>query len=232
MAPLSLGLRAPVSRICLCHSRIRRRRSETGVAIRARPRLPTAGRSTHSIDAVTEEDRRRWDERYTQLGPASPDAVRIPGFLAPHKDLIPTAGHAIDIACGQGLGAIWLAQRGLEVTGLDISGVAIEQARDLAHRSGIGERCQFDTIDLDEGMPLGPAVEFIVCNNFRDPRLNRAMVRRLAPGGLLAIAVRSEVGGAPGRFCAAPGELTTAFNKLNVIAADEGDGAAWLLARS
>ncbi len=71
----------------------------------------------------------------------------------------------------------------------------------------------------------------ILCNKFRDSRLDGALIERLAPGGLLAIAVLSEVGAAPGPFRAAPGELPSAFAALQLLAGDEGDGHAWLLAR-
>ena len=64
-----------------------------------------------------------------------------------------------------------------------------------------------------------------------DRRLDRAITDRLVPGGLLAISVLSAVGAAPGPFRAEPGELRAAFADLTVIAAGEGDGEAWLLAR-
>jgi hypothetical protein len=56
------------------------------------------------------------------------------------------------------------------------------------------------------------------------------MVERLAPGGLLAMAVLSEVGAGPGRFRAGPGELRNAFDRLRIEAHGEADGLAWLLA--
>jgi hypothetical protein len=43
--------------------------------------------------------------------------------------------------------------------------------------------------------------------------------------------VLSEVGAAPGPFRAKPGELTAAFAELDPVAAGEGEGQAWLLAR-
>jgi SAM-dependent methyltransferase len=181
---------------------------------------------------VIEEDRRRWDERYAGLGPASVSAVEPPGVLAPHADVFPTAGHALDLACGQGLGTVWLARHGLDVLGLDISEVAISQARDLARRSGVGDRCRFDVFDLDDGLPAGPPVDVILCHKFRDRRLDRAIIERLAPGGLLAIVALSEVDAAPGPFRAAPGELPAAFAELDPVAAGEGQGYAWLLARA
>jgi SAM-dependent methyltransferase len=181
---------------------------------------------------MAEEDRRRWNERYATQGPPPVSAVEPPGFVARHAEKFPTAGRALDLACGQGLGAVWLARRGLEVLGVDISPVAVDQARDLAQRSGVGDRCRFDVADLDAGLPAGPPVDVILCHKFRDRRLDRAIAERLAPGGLLAIAALSEVGAAPGPFRAAPGELLAAFARLELIDAGEGDGHAWLLARA
>jgi hypothetical protein len=57
------------------------------------------------------------------------------------------------------------------------------------------------------------------------------MVERLAPGGLLAISVLSEVGAGPGTYRAPPGELIGAFAGLDLIDEGEGDGIAWLMAR-
>jgi SAM-dependent methyltransferase len=181
---------------------------------------------------VAEEDRRRWDERYASLEPASAGAVGPPGVFAAHAEVFPTTGRALDLACGRGLGAVWLARRGLEVSGLDVSPVAIAQARDLARRSGVGDRCRFDVTDFDDGLPAGPPVDVVVCHKFRDRRLYRAIIERLSAGGLLAIAVLSEVGAAPGRFRAVAGELPAAFAELDLVAAGEGEGCAWLLARA
>jgi SAM-dependent methyltransferase len=181
---------------------------------------------------VTREDRRRWDERYTSQGPALAGAAEPPGVFAPYAEAFPTTGRALDLACGQGLGTVWLARRGLNVWGFDVSPVAIAQARDLAERNGVGDRCRFDIVDLDEGLPAGPPVDVILCHKFRDRRLDEAMICRLAPGGLLAIAVLSEVGAAPGPFRAVAGELPDAFADLDLVAAGECDGYAWLLGRA
>jgi SAM-dependent methyltransferase len=181
---------------------------------------------------MAEADRQCWDERYATKAPPSVDAVVPPDFLAPHVDVLPTAGRALDLACGPGLGAVWLAMRGLEVVGLDVSPVAVGQARELAQRAGVSDRCRFEVADLDDGLPAGPFVDVILCHRFRDRRLDHTIVERLAPGGLLAIAVLSEVGAAPGPFRAAAGELPAAFAELDLVAAGEGEGHAWLLARA
>ena len=181
---------------------------------------------------MTREDRCRWDERYTSQAPSLVDAVEPPGAFAAYAEAFPTGGRALDLACGQGLGTVWLARRGLDVWGVDVSPVAIARARDLVEHIALADRCRFDVVDLDEGLPDGPPVDVILCHKFRDRRLDRAIIERLAPGGLLAIAALSEVGAAPGPFRAAAGELPAAFADLKLVAAGEGEGYAWLLARA
>lgn len=180
---------------------------------------------------MTESDRVRWDERYAGKGRAAADAIGPPSAFAAYVDAFPETGRALDLACGQGLGSVWLARRGLDVWGLDVSATAVSQARDLAQRSGVADRCRFDVLDLDDGLPAGPPADVVLCHKFRDHRLDRAIIGRLAPGGLLAIAALSEVGATPGPFRAVAGELPAAFAELDVIAAGESDGLAWLLAR-
>ena len=85
--------------------------------------------------------------------------------------------------------------------------------------------------DLDRGLPSGPPAAVVLCYLFRSRCLYGPIIERLEAGGLLAIAVLSEVGAEPGPFRAGAGELRTAFAELAVIAAGEGEGRAWLLAR-
>ena len=122
--------------------------------------------------------------------------------------------------------------RGLTWWELTSRAVAIGQARDLAQRAGVSDRCRFDVFDLDDGLPAGPPVDVVLCHRFRDRRLDHAIIERLAPGGLLAIAALSEVGAAPGPFRAVAGELPAAFADLDVVAVGEAEVYAWLLARA
>ena len=180
---------------------------------------------------MADTDRAHWDDRYRGADPVLLDQIGPPARFAPHEHLFPTSGRALELACGTGRTAAWLAARGLDVTAVDVSSVAIAHAEDLVRRAGLAARCHFVVADLDDGLPPGPPVDVVVCNLFRDARLDDAIVERLAPGGLLAIAVLSEVGAAPGRFRARPGELLDAFGALDVIDAGEEDGVAWLLGR-
>ena len=180
---------------------------------------------------VSDEDRLRWDQRYADRVPASADAVHLPAVFHPFANDFPTAGHALDLACGRGLTGVWLARRGMDVWGYDVSPVAIAQATELAEATGLAARCHFRVVDLDDGLPAGRPTDMLVCNRFRDPRLDQAIMGRLAVGGLLAISALSEVGAGPGPFRVKAGELRQAFGALEVIADDEAHGEAWLLAR-
>jgi SAM-dependent methyltransferase len=62
------------------------------------------------------------------------------------------SGRTLEVGCGTGTNAIYLAQHGFEVVGVDISSLAVENARANAHG-----RCRFETVDfLNETPPGGP----------------------------------------------------------------------------
>lgn len=182
------------------------------------------------MPVVSEADRRRWDERHAEAGPASADPG-APSVFASIEDLFPIEGSALEIASGRGELSVWLALRGMEVLGVDVSPVAVDLADELALRSGVADRCRFEVWDLDGGLPPGPPLDLVVCHMYREPRLDRELIERLAPRGLLAIASLSEVGGESGRFRARRGELREAFAALEILADDEADGVARLLGR-
>src|SRR4029453_6181029 len=61
-------------------------------------------------------------------------------------------GRTLEVGCGTGTNAIYLAQHGFDVVGVDISAIAVETARAKAHG-----RCRFETVDvLNETLPGGP----------------------------------------------------------------------------
>ena len=154
---------------------------------------------------VSMRDRERWDAAYRDREVCQPG---LPAVFAAYEAVFPSVGTALDVACGHA------------------SVVAIEQARALA----TGTTARFAVADLDDGLPPDAPVDVLLCHRFRDPRLYPVFVDRLKPAGLLAICVLSEVGGPPGPFRAAAGELVRAFAELEPIATGEGDGQAWLLA--
>lgn len=150
--------------------------------------------------------------------------VREPSaWVARFSGLIPTGGHVLDLACGDGRHTRFLAGRGHRVTAVDIdvSGLA-----DLA-----GEpRVEVMQADLESGeWPFQPAsfAGIVITNYLHRPHFP-LLAAALAPGGLLIIetfAAGNERFGRPRNpdFLLAPGELLAAFSTtLQVIAYEHG----------
>jgi SAM-dependent methyltransferase len=167
-----------------------------------------------------------WNDRFAASGVGRPGP---PSVLVGREDLVPTTGRALDVACGRGTVAVWLAARGLAVDAVDAAPAGLALGRELADAEGVAVR--WIEADLDDGLPVGPAYDVVVCQRFRDPLLYPAFAGLLAPGGLLVMTVLSTVGDTGGRFRAAPGELRAAFDHLDVLVDEEGDGEAHLVAR-
>jgi SAM-dependent methyltransferase len=182
-------------------------------------------------DQMSDADQEHWDQRYLGDGSGPIAELGLPPVFMPHEHLFPTGGEALELACGRGRSAVWLATRGMAVRGVDVSPVAIEMARQLVTESGVADRCRFDVFDLDRGLPKGPPVDLLFCHLFRDPSLDQAIVERLAPGGILAMAALSEVGADTGRYRVGPGELREAFGSLDLLVDGEEEGVAWMVAK-
>lgn len=76
-----------------------------------------------------------WDARYSERDGAIWSGRPNGRFLAEVAGL--PAGRALDVGCGEGADAIWLARRGWTVTAIDISSVAVSRAREAAQRAGV-----------------------------------------------------------------------------------------------
>jgi len=173
---------------------------------------------------VSDADRERWDARHgaaDDVVPLPPDALRG------REDLAPTAGRALDVACGRGAVALWLARRGLVVDAVDVSAVGL----DAGARRAADLPVRWIRHDLDAGLPAPGPYEVVVVQRFRSPPLYPALLAALAPGGLLVVTVLSEVDEGPGPWRAAPGELQAVFGSLDVLAHREANGEASLVGR-
>ena len=81
-----------------------------------------------------------WDERFrTGRYPSNPDPDPV---LVRYVDTFP-AGKALDIACGTGRNAVFLAEQGYAVTGLDQSREGLKIARSNAEDRGVADRCNW-----------------------------------------------------------------------------------------
>ena len=130
-----------------------------------------------------------WDERYrgAELVWGSEPNRWVVAELA---ELRP--GAALDVACGEGRNAIWLALRSWRVTGLDFSAVGLRRAASLAERAGVADRTSWVQADAVEGeYPAGPFDVVVLAYLQLAAPARRAAVCRaatvLAPGGVLLV---------------------------------------------
>ena len=101
-----------------------------------------------------------------------------------------TPGLALDIGAGTGTNAIWMAERGFDVLGVDVAPLAVEKAR--AKLDGRGLRCRFAVCDVLAAPPPGGPFHFVFdrsCFHVFDEATDRErfaaqVAAVLAPGGL------------------------------------------------
>lgn len=147
------------------------------------------------------------------------------GALEVHASLIP-GRTALDLACGSGRNAVYLALHGFEVTAIDRLPDALDKTRDLAHRSGVALR----TLERDLERPGaldGLAADLIVVVRYLERSLFPLLGRVLNPGGILVYETFTTAQAALGhpknpRFLLQPGELRAAFEDLQIVDSAEG----------
>jgi SAM-dependent methyltransferase len=132
-------------------------------------------------------DKSIWDRRYAE--DEFVWTVRPSRFLAQEAAGLP-AGRALDLACGEGRNAVWLAERGWRVTGVDFSEVGLEKARRLA--AGRGVEGDWIAADLLEYRSEPRAFDLVVVLYLQVPRHERTPILRaaaeaVAEGGTLLV---------------------------------------------
>lgn len=135
-------------------------------------------------------DSEDWDRRYR--------AERTVWSLSPnrwveqHTAELP-AGRALDLASGEGRNAIWLAERGWQVLGVDFSPVALAKAADrVAGRADLAQRLNWDRADLVDYVPPRRTFDLVLVSYLHLPAVDRRTVLTravdaLAVGGRLVI---------------------------------------------
>jgi SAM-dependent methyltransferase len=128
-----------------------------------------------------------WNRRYAESGllwSAEPNR-----FLAAETAELPP-GRALDLACGEGRSAVWLAERGWQATGVDFSDVALAKARDLAEKRGV--QVELVHADLLDYRPPERAFDLVCILYLHLPEEERRLVlgraaAAVAPGGTLLL---------------------------------------------
>ncbi|PSK98930.1 methyltransferase family protein [Murinocardiopsis flavida] len=134
-------------------------------------------------------DEEYWDARYgkdDQVWSGNPNValVRETADLAP--------GRALELGCGEGADAVWLAEQGWQVTAADVSGTVLDRAARRAAEAGVADRVDWQRHDLGSTMPEGlfdlVSAQFLysVGDVPREQILRRAAAA-VAPGGVLLV---------------------------------------------
>jgi 2-polyprenyl-3-methyl-5-hydroxy-6-metoxy-1,4-benzoquinol methylase len=87
-------------------------------------------------------------------------------------------GRALDLACGEGRNAVWLAERGWKATGVDFSAVGLEKARQLAEARGVP--ADWIATDLLDYRPEPEAFELVIVFYLQVPEAQRTPILRTA----------------------------------------------------
>lgn len=135
------------------------------------------------------EHRETWEEHYS----ARPQvwSGRVNAQLAAIAPRL-RVGRALDLGCGEGGDAMWLAEHGWSVVAVDVSDTALSRARAAAASRGVGDRIDFQQHDLTGNFPDGSfdlvSAQFLHSTVAMD---RAAILRRaaaaVAPGGALLI---------------------------------------------
>ena len=132
-------------------------------------------------------NREHWDERYGTeelIWKAEPNR-----FLVEELDAL-APGRALDVACGEGRNAVWLASKGWRVTGADFSRAGLAKAQRLATDRGV--EVTWVEADVVEWQPPTASFDLVVVMYLHLPaeQRRRALAHAaaaLAPGGVLLV---------------------------------------------
>jgi len=130
---------------------------------------------------MSQKDKEKWDKKYTEMTgllEKRPPSELVSGFVAEAP-----GRKALDLACGGGRHALYLADHGFDVDAVDISAVALEALRRRADL----EKINVIEADLDDFAPEIGAYDFIVKTNYLDRGLIERAKKALKPGGIMIV---------------------------------------------
>ncbi len=130
---------------------------------------------------VNQDSKTQWDQRYSR--PTFIFGKSPAEFLAENYQYIPYEGTVLDMGMGEGRNAVFLAQKGYKVTGVDISSVAVKKSYLLAQEFGVKIKGVVSSLKNYKIPP--ESFDAIVCFYFVDRSLIENIKTWLKPGGIL-----------------------------------------------
>jgi SAM-dependent methyltransferase len=170
---------------------------------------------------LSQTDILKWDAKYAGVSKscsAEPDAE-----LIKYASLLPQNGCALDLACGTGKNALFLAQQGLDVDAIDGSVEALNRLRVSAQSSGMAQRLQIFQTDLDNYALPESHYDLILVVRYLKQDLLSDLAAALKPGGILVYKTfnRNILKQRPGfnlAYTIETNELIEAFPSIEMIA--------------
>ena len=164
-----------------------------------------------------------WDERYRQN--EHTDDRPHPLVVEFASKLVP--GRALDIACGVGRHALWLAERGWQVTAVDYSRVAIEMLRQRSAKKGVEiNSCVADLEQHEFVIEPGSYDLIVICNYLQRDLFPSIKVGIRTRGTVIAVIPMVDAGPNIKRmnpaYLLSPGELRAEFDGWELIRDFEG----------
>lgn len=135
-----------------------------------------------------------WDARYGENAAGIWSGAPNHALVVEASALPP--GRALDVGCGEGADAVWLAGRGWEVVGLDPSGVALARARAAAEAAGVDVTwVHGELADVESVLGTGEfdLVSAFYPTLFHDTEPLALLTRLVAPGGSLLVVHHADV---------------------------------------
>jgi SAM-dependent methyltransferase len=149
-------------------------------------------------------------------------------WLTDHRHLLPRAGTALDVACGRGRNAIWLAENGFDTRAVDRDVEAIDWINEEARRRRLAVIAE--VVDLEQhDVSLGHAsFDVIVVVHYLHRPLFPALIRALRAGGVLVYETFTRAQADRGKptnpaFLLEEGELRDLVRPLEIIVEREGE---------
>jgi SAM-dependent methyltransferase len=173
---------------------------------------------------MAEDDRVRWDERYAEGDWA--DIGEPARILEDAEAWLGEPGFALDVACGAGRNALWLARRGFKVVAVDISWEGLQRLQ----RRTRDENFDIHLVHADlESLAFPPnTFDLIINSRFLLRPIFAGLRHALKPGGLLLVETFSVdeidvLGGDMRRdYALERGELRQAFRDFELLLYEEG----------
>ena len=153
------------------------------IALVAQAREPISGSRFQQLSGIkiSHDSKSQWDQRYAR--PTFIFGKSPAQFLAENYHYIPFEGTVLDMGMGEGRNAVFLAQKGYKVTGVDLSSVAVKKSYLLAQEFGV--KIKGVVASLKDYKIPPASYDAIICFYWVD----RAMVEKikswLKPGGIL-----------------------------------------------